>query len=97
MRMQDNLDRCERLEVDIKGLEYFLLAPNELSVDIRHIALHARGDRHQKRVHTSSRQGGHALWVASAARWDEHQRMLTENEQKCQELNETIEQLGKRP
>ena len=28
------LDRCESLDVDIEELEYFLLAPNEQSVDI---------------------------------------------------------------
>ena len=79
-RMEDYLDRCERLEVDIKGLEYFLLAPNELSVDIRHTALHARGNPHQKLFHTFSRQGGHALFVVSAVRWDKHESMLTVHE-----------------
>ena len=43
-----------------------------------------------------SRQGGYAHWVASAARWDEHERILTVHEQKCQELGQTKEQMGKR-
>ena len=45
--MIDYLDRCESSEVDIEELEYLLLALNEPNVDIRHMALHARGNRHQ--------------------------------------------------
>ena len=41
------LDRSESLEEDRKELEYVLLAPDEPNVDIKHIALHARGGRHQ--------------------------------------------------
>ena len=85
-RMEDCLERCESLEVDIEELEHVLLAPNEQRVDIRH----------QRLFHTFSRQGGHELWVASAARWDEHERVLTTHEQKCQELSQAIEQIGER-
>ena len=56
-RMVECLDRCESLEVDIKELEYFLLASNEQRVDIRHSALHARGDRHQQLFYTFGLQG----------------------------------------
>ena len=75
------LDRSESLEVDMKDLEYFLLVPDEPNIDIKHIALHATGDG-QKLIHTFARQGGHKIWVASAARWDEHERMLIIHEQR---------------
>ena len=42
-RMLDYLDRCESLEVDMKELEYFLLAPNEPNVDIKYIGGHEIG------------------------------------------------------
>ena len=80
------LKRSESLEVDIKDLEHFLLAPDEPNVDIKHIALRARVGRHQNIFRTFARQGGHEIGVASAARWDEHERMLIIHEQKYQEL-----------
>ena len=85
-RMEDYVDRCESSEVDIKELEYLQLAPDEQDVDIRHIALHARGDRHQRLFH--SQHGRSETWETSAARWDEHERMLVTREQK---LSQTIE------
>ena len=78
--MVEYLDRCESLEVDIKELEYFLLAVNEQSVDNRHFG----------------RQGENETWVASAPRWDEHKRMLTIHAQKFQELCQATEQMGER-
>ena len=88
------LDRSESLEVDIDELEHVLLAPDEPNVDIKHVAVHARGDRHQKIFHTFAGQGGHEIVVASAARWDEHERMLIIHEQRCQELCQAIEQMN---
>ena len=44
-RMAKYLDRSESLEVDIKELECFLLAPEEAGVDIGHVALHAPRNR----------------------------------------------------
>ena len=46
-KMEHYLDRCESLEVNIEELEYYLLDPDELDVDIRHIALNARGEQQQ--------------------------------------------------
>ena len=83
-------------EVGVKELEHYLLAPDEQHVDIRHIALHARGDRHQRLFHTFSQQGRSELWLASAARWDEHERMLLLHERKCQVLCQAIEHMGEK-
>ena len=41
-RTEHYLDRSERLEVDIEELDNYLLGPEELDVDIRHIALTRR-------------------------------------------------------
>ena len=41
--MKRYLDRSESLEVDIEELEKNLLGPNEQDVDIRYLALQARG------------------------------------------------------
>ena len=46
------LDRIESLEVEIQEWAYFLLAPDQANVDVTHIALHAKGDWHQKIFHT---------------------------------------------
>ena len=81
--MLDYLDRRESLEVDIEELVSFMLAPKEPNVEVRHMALHAR-------------QGGHDIKVASAVRREEHERMFIIHEQKCQELCQAIEQIGKR-
>ena len=51
-RMEHCLDRSESLEVDIEDLEYFLLGPEELDVDMRHIVLNARGGKHPRLFHT---------------------------------------------
>ena len=67
-RMVKHLDRSVNLEVDIKELEYFLLAPDEPNVDVKHVALQARGDGHQTLFRTFARPGGHEIGVASAAR-----------------------------
>ena len=40
--MLDHLDSCESVDVDVDELEYFLLAPDALDVDVKYIALHAR-------------------------------------------------------
>ena len=42
------LHRSESLEVDIEELQDYLLGPEELDVDVRHIALNARGEKHQR-------------------------------------------------
>ena len=72
-------DRSESLKVDIGELEDCLLGPEELQIDIRHIALNARGEKHRT-------PGTWNFLVASVARWDEYARMLVIHEQKCQEL-----------
>ena len=74
------------MEVDIEEMEFFLLAPDEPVVDIKHIALHARGNRQQKLFRTFAEQGGHEIMIASTERWDEHERMLIIQGQKCQEF-----------
>ena len=60
-----------------------LVSSKEPNVEVRHMALHAR-------------QGGHDIKVASAVRWEEHERMFIIHEEKCQELCQAIEQMGKR-
>ena len=40
--------RSESLEVDIEELQDYLLGPEELDVDVRHIALNARGEKHRR-------------------------------------------------
>ena len=89
-RMEHYLSRSESLEVDSEELEYYLLGPEESDVDIRHIALVARGEKHQRLFCTFSQQGTSEFLVASVARWDEHARMLVIHEQKCQELSQTV-------
>ena len=44
-RMEHYLDRSQSLEVDIEELEYYLLGPEQLDVDVRLIALNARGEK----------------------------------------------------
>ena len=66
-----------------------MLAPNEPNIDIKHIVMQARGERHRRLFHAFSQQGANVILVASVARWDEHQRMLT-LEQKSQELCQAI-------
>ena len=56
-RMVKYLDRSESLKVNIKELECFLLVSDEPNVDIKHIALHARGNQ-QQLFHTFARQEG---------------------------------------
>ena len=46
-KMKHSLDRCESLEVFIEELEYDLLGPDEIDVDIKHIALKAREEQQQ--------------------------------------------------
>ena len=57
-RMDHYLDRSESLEVGIEELEYYLLGPEELDVDIRHIALNARGEKHLKALSHTHTPGG---------------------------------------
>ena len=80
------LDRSESQGVDIGELEYYLLGPSELDVDIRYLALHARGEQQQRLFHTFSQKGTTDFLVTPAARWDEHERKFVTPEQKCQEL-----------
>ena len=47
--MKHCLGRYESLEVDIEDLEYYALGPDELGVDIRNLALNARGEQQKKR------------------------------------------------
>ena len=61
-RMVKYLDRSENLAVDIKVLEYFLLAPDEPNVEIKHIALHARGDRQKYSTLSLGREGTKSVW-----------------------------------
>ena len=68
-RMVQYWDRSESLEEDIEELEDCPLGPEELEVDIRHIALNARGEKHRRLFHTFSSQGLSAFLVASVARW----------------------------
>ena len=91
-RMENYLDRCESLEVEVKEREFYVLVPDEQNVDIRHIALHARGDRHQRLFHTFSQQGRSELWVVR----NEHEGMLVTHEQKSQELCQAIEHTGEK-
>ena len=95
-RMLDYLKNCEQLKVDAQELDFHVLAPNEPHIDIKHIVLHARGERHQTLFHASNQQGANEALVASVARWDEHERMLIILEQKCQELCRAIEQKSER-
>ena len=60
----------------------YLLGLNELDVDIRNLALHARGERD--------------FLVVTVASWDEHERMRVIHEQKCQELCQAVEQISER-
>ena len=45
MRMEQYLDRSESRKVEIEGLEYCLVGPEESEDDIRHIAMNAQGAR----------------------------------------------------
>ena len=49
--MELYLDRSESLEVDVVKLEGSPLGPDEQDVDIRHIALNARGEQQQWLFH----------------------------------------------
>ena len=40
-----HLHRSESLDVDIEELQDYLLGPEKLDVDVRHIALNARGEK----------------------------------------------------
>ena len=55
------LDRSKGLEVDIEELEYYLLGPNELDVDMR--CLDAQGEQQRREKGTSDFLG------ATVARW----------------------------
>ena len=48
------LDTSQCLEVDIEELECYLLGPDESDVDIRCIALYARGEQQKRLFHTFS-------------------------------------------
>ena len=93
--MLNYLDSCESLEVDINELAYFVLAQDERDVDVKYIALHAKGERQQRLFHTFCQKASD-FWAASVERWDEHERMLVLHEQKCQELCHVIEQMSER-
>ena len=84
------------MKVDAQELQFHVLAPNEANIDIKHIVKQARGEIHQRLFHAFSQQGAIEILVASAARRDEHQRMLIILEQKSQELCQAIEQVSER-
>ena len=44
------------MKVDIEELEYYLLGPDDLDVDITHIALNARGEKQHRFFHIFSQQ-----------------------------------------
>ena len=77
-------------------LEYYLLGPDELGVDFRYIALHAKSERQQGLFCTYSQKGTSDFWVVSAERCDEHERMLVMHEKRCQELCQATEQMSER-
>ena len=93
-RVEHYLDRRESPGVDIEELEYSLLGPNELDVDITHIAMNAKGEKHQRLFHTFSQQGVSEFMVASVARWDEHSIILVIHERKCRELSQPVQHMS---
>ena len=95
-RMEHYLDRRESPDVDIEEWEYYLLGPNEFDVDIKHMALNARGEKQQRLFHTFRQQGTSEFMVASVARWDQHARMPGIHEQKCKERSQTVKHLSDR-
>ena len=75
-RMLDYLTNSEVLKVNTRELEFHVLAPNGPYVNIEHIVVQARGERHQRLFQAFKRQGAKELLVASLARWEEHRRMI---------------------
>ena len=80
-RLLNNLlnypDKSEVQEVNAGELEFQVLAPNEPNIDIEHIVVQARGEGHQRQFQAFCRQRANETRVASVARWEERQRMLT--------------------
>ena len=62
-RMFVYLNMCEELKVDAQELEFQVLAPNEPHIDIKHIVMHARGER----LYAFNQQGAKEVLVASVA------------------------------
>ena len=95
-RMVQYLDRSENMKVDIVELEYCLFGPQESEVDIRHIAMNARGKKRRRPFHIFCGQGQSEFLVVSAAWWDEYSKMRATQEEECQELSKVIKDMSER-
>ena len=93
-RMLDYVNEGEELRVDTQEVKFHVVSPNGPGIDIMHIVMHARGERHQQFFYAFNQQGAHEVLVASVARWDGHERMLITLEQKSQELSGDSETRG---
>ena len=82
--------------MDIVELEYCLFGPEESEVDIRHIAMNARGKKRRRLFHIFCGQGQSVFLVVSASRWDEYSRMRVRQEEECQELSKVIKDMSER-
>ena len=61
-RLLDYLDNSEVLKVNIRELEFHVLAPNEPTVDIEHIVMQARGEGHQRLFQASICEEQQRFW-----------------------------------
>ena len=94
--MLSYLDNSEALKVGAKEFEEHVLAPDEPSVNIEHIARQPRGEKRKKMFQVLSRQGAKEIMIASVARWEEHLRILTVLDRECLDLSEASENLSER-
>ena len=93
-RMLSYLDFSEALKVGAKELEEYVLALDESSINMGHIARQARSVKKCSR--SFSRQGATKIMITSVARWEEHLRMLEVLKRECLDLTEAIENLSEK-